>query len=75
MYFPTLSSMFKKNEYRRKVINQLEGLKDDIDALVKWDEHFKYEWIVIHDEESEDYNKDYLELQRIVNKILKVKED
>lgn len=77
MYFPTLSSMFKKNEYKRKVIKQLEYLKDDVDNLVNWNKHYVDECnsIVIESGDKDEYNKDYLELQRLVNKILKVKED
>lgn len=69
-YFPTISSHFKRNEYRRKVINQLEQIKDDVDSLVKWDKDFTDECNrnVIY--EKDEYNKDYLELQRIINKII-----
>lgn len=71
-YFPTLSSHFKRNECRMKVINELEKIKSDIDALVEWDKRFTDECNrnVIGD--KDEYNKDYLELQRIVNKLIKI---
>ena len=77
MYFPTLSSMFKIEEYERKVINKLELLQDDIDMLIKWNNCYVDECnnFVIENEKEKEYNKDYLELQRLVNKILKIKED
>jgi hypothetical protein len=72
-YFPTISSHFKRNEYRTKVINRLEQIKDDVDSLVRWDKDFTDECnrSVIYD--KDEYNKDYLELQRIINKIIGVK--
>lgn len=70
MYFQGISSSFKKNEYRRKVLNQLETLKDDVNKLVHWDKTYVDEcnrWV---DKDKDEYNEDYLELQRLINKLL-----
>ncbi|GAA0107333.1 MAG: hypothetical protein E6344_19610 [Clostridium sp.] len=69
MYFKGLSSSFKKNEYKRKVINELEILKNDVDCLIHWDKVYVDECnrYVLND--KDDYNKDYLELQRLINKL------
>lgn len=71
MYFQGISSSFKKNEYRRKVIDKLETLKEDVDILVHWDKTYVDEcnrWV---DKDKDKYNKDYLELQRLINKLIK----
>lgn len=77
MYFPMLSSMFKKNEYRRKVISKLELIIDDVNSLFEWDKEYIDDCnrTVVDGGDKDEYNKDYLELQRIINKILKVKEN
>lgn len=69
-YFPTVSSHFKRNKYRMKVRNELAGIKDDIDSLVAWDKQCADECNENVIGDKDEYNKDYLELQRIVNKII-----
>lgn len=69
-YFSTISSGFKRNEYRMKVRNELDKIKSDIDALVEWDKLFTDEHNQDVIGEKEEYNKDYLELQKIVEKII-----
>lgn len=72
MYFHGASSLFKKNEYKRKVLNNLELLKENLERAVFWDKRFKDECnrFVLDESKKDDYDKDLVELQRIINKIL-----
>ena len=80
MYFPTISSHFKKDEYRTDANNKLEKLKqlelfqllkDDIDRLVFWDKEHVDECnrMVIKSGEKDAYNQKYLELKELINKL------
>lgn len=71
-YFPILSSGFNKNEYRKRVVEKLKEIKPDIDSLVAWDKKLKDEdnLYTLSKEDKEKYNEDYIELQKLINKIL-----
>jgi hypothetical protein len=72
MYFPRMSSKFKEDEYKFILKEQLKDIKNTIDGVVSWNKDYIDECNVGCVTDNEEYNKDYLELQRIVNKIIGV---
>jgi hypothetical protein len=72
MYFPTMSSYFKEDEYRNKVKNQLKYLQENVESLIFWNKKYTDECNTnnIFDSNKCKYNQDYLELQRLINKFL-----
>lgn len=72
MYFNGVTSLFRKNESKRKILNRLELLKEDLESAIYWDRQFKDECnrFVLDESKKDDYDKDLVELQRIINKIL-----
>lgn len=73
MYFPRVSSKFAEDEYRFILREHLKDIKSTIDGLVSWNKDYIDECNCISIE-KEEYNKDYLEFQRIANKIIGIKE-
>lgn len=69
-YFPRLSSGYKRDEYLGKVLRQLKEIKPNIDSLVEWDKTNVDEYNFNNIDKNFGYDKNYLELQRIVNKLL-----
>lgn len=70
MYFPVLSSSFKEDEYKQVLIKKLKNVQEDVNNLVHWHKQCVDECNCNTSENKEEYNSDYLELQRIVNKLL-----
>ena len=72
-YFPRLTSSFQEDEAKKEVVNKLKNIKEDVDNLVFW--HRKYidecnfESLLFG--KQEEYDKDYLELQRLINKFIR----
>jgi hypothetical protein len=73
MYFPRVSSKFKEDEYRFMLKEQLKDIKSTIDGLVSWNKDYIDECNYDSMDKLE-YNKDYLEFQRLANKIIGIKE-
>jgi enolase len=73
MYFPIASSKFKEDEYRFILKEQLKDIKVTIDSLVSWNKTFIDECNYSNIDKLE-YDKDYLEFQRLTNKIIGIKE-
>lgn len=72
MYFPMINSDFKQHEKLKLVKNQLEDIKEEVNSLVYWNKKYTDECNTIKVFDKEEYNQDYLELQRLINKILKI---
>ena len=70
MYFQVLSSGFNRDEELNRVRELLKIIKPNIDSLVKWEKQHVDELNVGEIINKEEYNKDYLELQRIINDII-----
>lgn len=66
-YFPGISSSFQEDKYKNIVKTKLKSLKEDVDCLVHWN----HTNIDESNQDNKKYKKEYLELQRIINEIIK----
>lgn len=70
-YYPKLSSSFNEDKYLKLVKSKLNNMKSDVDMLVTWNKKYIDECNMTRIEDKKyQYNQDYLELQRLINKIL-----
>lgn len=70
-YFSMISSSIEVKKREDEVKEKLNELKADVDVLVHWDKTYIDESnLMTTSETKSNYNEDYLELQRIINKIL-----
>ena len=70
IYCPGISSGFEKEKSEKIVKEELKLLKNEVDRLVHWDKKQVSEYNSISLFKKSECNSDYIELQRIVNKIL-----
>lgn len=80
-YFPIISSSIEEDKCLCEVKNKLEELqqseilqilKEKIDDLVYWNKKFVNESNHMEIQDTCEYGEDYLELQRLINKIMNV---
>jgi len=69
-YYPIITASFKATECKNDLKENLEIIKGDVDNLVHWNKQYVDECNCQSTETKELYNSDYLELQRLIKKIL-----